>query len=275
MPLRATDPAGVHRRDHPACSSPSSTGTQSAVSTAKAKPGTVVTSPSLAGTGLLRGPSTTVTVVLCVCSIHTTRSSGSPRCRAKRVRLAATAAGSSPTWSPRLNESYGGADTPLAGGHHPTEGTHHFKVGNVDLVFVLDPNAVDRDPVRHDAVDAQLVGARGGRITSGPGAEDRIPGIGRVDPAGLSGCDGGLADPSRRRRDGAVRRRRTGGDHGDPDFVAEVVVDDGAEDDVGILVAASWTWAAIVDLEQTQIRTAGDGEQRPGRPPWRPRAAGS
>ena len=102
---------------------------------------------------------------------------------------------------------------------------------------------------------------RGGRITSGPGLKIESPASGGLTQPACRLRRRGLADlASSARR--AVRRRRTGGDHGDPDFVAEVVVDDGAEDDVGILVRGILDLGGrIVDLEQTQIRTAGDGEQ--------------
>ena len=50
----------------------------------------------------------------CRVFIHTSRPSPTPMAVASRRRLAATAAGSSPTWSPRLKVSNGAADAPPA-----------------------------------------------------------------------------------------------------------------------------------------------------------------
>ena len=63
------------------------------------------------GTASATGPSTTDTFLLCICSIHTSEAGGRPIPSARRRLFAATAAGSSPTWSPRLKESYGGCET--------------------------------------------------------------------------------------------------------------------------------------------------------------------
>lgn len=98
----------------PARASASSTGTQSAVTTASASRAVPVTSASVASTAPSRGPWTTSTRSPCTWFIHTTRSGLSPRAAASRARLAATAAGSSPTWSPRLKLSNGGLETPPA-----------------------------------------------------------------------------------------------------------------------------------------------------------------
>src|SRR6266700_2436196 len=58
-----------------------------------------------------------------------------------------------------------------------------------------------------------------------------------------------------------------GGDHGDPDLVAQRVVDHGAEDDVGLRVRrVGDQLGRVVDLEQAQVRTAGDGQQHAARP---------
>ena len=91
----------------PATGSASRIGTQSATRTQSTSPGVAVTSASVSGTGPSCGPSTTATPVPCTWFIQTSRSSATPSSRATRARLAATSAGSSPTWSPRLNESYG------------------------------------------------------------------------------------------------------------------------------------------------------------------------
>ena len=82
---------------------------------------------------------------------------------------------------------------------------------------------------------------------------------------------------------------KAGGDHGDPDLVAERVVDDGAEDDVRVRVGGALDdLGRLVDLEQAEVVAAGDVEQDPGRalrptPPaaatrwrsWPPRRPGS
>ena len=53
-----------------------------------------------------------------------------------------------------------------------------------------------------------------------------------------------------------------GGDDGDPDLVAEGVVDDGAEDDVGVLVdGVAHQACRLVDLEQPEVGTTGDRQQ--------------
>src|SRR6478672_5024705 len=98
----------------PARASPIKTGTQSAVTTAKANRGVVVTNASVLSTAPFTVPSTTATRSPCTWFIHTTPSSPNPSAAPRRLRLAATAAGSSPTWSPRLKVSNGGAETPPA-----------------------------------------------------------------------------------------------------------------------------------------------------------------
>ena len=53
-----------------------------------------------------------------------------------------------------------------------------------------------------------------------------------------------------------------GGDDGDPDLVAHLVVDDRAEDDVGVGVGdAVDDLGRLVDLEQAEVAAAGDAEQ--------------
>src|SRR6478672_7399388 len=98
----------------PARASPIKTGTQSAVTTAKANRGVVVTNASVLSTAPFTVPSTTATRSPWTWFIHTTASSPNPKAAPSRLRLAATAAGSSPTWSPRLKVSNGGAETPPA-----------------------------------------------------------------------------------------------------------------------------------------------------------------
>ncbi len=56
-----------------------------------------------------------------------------------------------------------------------------------------------------------------------------------------------------------------GGDDGDPDAVAEAVVDHGAEDDVGVVVGGLLDdLGRLVDLEQAQVLAAGDVQQDAG-----------
>ena len=53
-----------------------------------------------------------------------------------------------------------------------------------------------------------------------------------------------------------------GGDDRDPDLVAHLVVDDGAEDDVGVGVGDTVDdLGRLVDLEQAEVAATGDGEQ--------------
>ena len=129
--IRSAIPPAAPRR--PACTaaitaadgSPASIGTQSATSTPRARPAAPVTIPSVSKSSAGAGPvvtdaraagrsplSTLVTSVPCTCRIHTTDPGGRPAARASLALLAATAAGESPTPPPRLNESYGAADTP-------------------------------------------------------------------------------------------------------------------------------------------------------------------
>ena len=78
----------------------------------------------------------------------------------------------------------------------------------------------------------------------------------------------GPAGPARRRALarpvglGVVPAVEAGGDDRDPDLVAHLVVDDGAEDDVGVGVGhAVDDLGRLVDLEQAEVAATGDGEQ--------------
>jgi hypothetical protein len=92
----------AERPRHPAWATPTrsprswqnSTGRQSAVITAHTAPGPKATAASASAPGPLRAASTTV--VLCTC-LSQTGVAGSESARARASRLAATAAGSSPT----------------------------------------------------------------------------------------------------------------------------------------------------------------------------------
>src|SRR5271166_2407446 len=98
----------------PARASAISTGTQSAVTTTNASRAVAVTNPSVSSNAASRGLSTTSMRSPWTWFIHTSRLAGRPMPLARRARLAATASGSSPTWSPRLKVSNGGAETPPA-----------------------------------------------------------------------------------------------------------------------------------------------------------------
>ncbi|BFO20735.1 hypothetical protein SHKM778_71230 [Streptomyces sp. KM77-8] len=61
---------------------------------------------------------------------------------------------------------------------------------------------------------------------------------------------------------GRLAAVEAGRDHGDPDLVAEGVVDHRAEDDVGLGVGGlADQLGRLVDLEQAEVGAAGDGEQ--------------
>jgi hypothetical protein len=109
-PARPACTAAITR----ACGSAIKIGTQSAVSATRARPWREVTTASVAGTAGACGPSTIVAVAPCTWSIHSSRSPARPMPSASRRRFAATCAGSSPMPVPRLNDSYGGTDTPPA-----------------------------------------------------------------------------------------------------------------------------------------------------------------
>ena len=73
------------------------------------------------------------------------------------------------------------------------------------------------------------------------------------------------ADPLRRAGE-QLEALEAGGDHGDPDLVAHRLVDDRAEDDVGVVVGLGLDQLRrLVDLEQAEVLGAGDVEQHPGR----------
>src|SRR5215831_2300178 len=114
---RSTTPSSRPRC--PACTTPTAssharaTGAQSAVSTATGRPGVAVTAASASGGSAPVGPDATCTAAPCTWRIHTQPvGSPSPASSPTRARFDSTAAGSSPTWSPTLHVSYGGAETP-------------------------------------------------------------------------------------------------------------------------------------------------------------------
>src|SRR5205814_2244869 len=96
-------------------------------------------------------------------------------------------------------------------------------------------------------------------------AEGRRPRLRRVDRTRSRGGLLPLGGGQRRlgvaagRRLAAVEAR---GDDGDPDLVAQRVVDDRAEDDVGLRVCRlADQLRGLVDLEETEVGAAGDGQQ--------------
>src|SRR4051812_9056894 len=83
-----------------------------------------------------------------------------------------------------------------------------------------------------------------------------------VPATGLPATAGGVLREERH-ASGALEAR---GDHGDPNGIPEVVVDDGSEDDVGVLVGGALDdLRRLVDLEQAQVAAARDVEQDSGR----------
>src|SRR5262245_14945945 len=79
-------------------------------------------------------------------------------------------------------------------------------------------------------------------------------------PAGPVGVVAGQRVPGR--RVAVVPAVEAGGDDRDPHLVAHLVVDDRAEDDVGVGVGdAVDDLGGLVDLEQPQVAAARDGEQ--------------
>ncbi len=96
----------------PATGSASSTGVQSAVSTASASGRSVTTASTVgASPGGWRSV-TTATSAPCTWFIHTTSAGSSPSSRAASARFSRTASGSSPTAPPRLSSPYGEVLTP-------------------------------------------------------------------------------------------------------------------------------------------------------------------
>src|SRR5277367_352395 len=174
---------------------------------------------------------------------------------ASRIRLASTAAGSSPTWSPRLKVSNGGAETPPA----RVVVTRRIRT----LTYPVSGSRSTDSPRRHAALLPRRFAARlvarlapherrhvdvvvftadvQGRAIRVQRNADRVRRFeqARADLAGLAGLEFMLvapADPADDRlaaRSARVEARR---DDGDPHFVAQGVVDDGAENDVGVLV---------------------------------------
>src|SRR6478736_7994881 len=94
-----------------------------------------------------------------------------------------------------------------------------------------------------------------------PGALARSvqPPAGATDRTLTGGGPDPLVDAGRQHRRARVE---PGGDDGDPDFVAERVVDDGAEDDVRVLVRRLLHQRrGLVDVEQAEVGPARDGQQ--------------
>src|SRR5277367_4028815 len=161
---------------------------------------------------------------------------------ASRIRLASTAAGSSPTWSPRLKVSNGGAETPPA----RVVVTRRIRT----LTYPVSGSRSTDSPRRHAALLPRRFAARlvarlapherrhvdvvvftadvQGRAIRVQRNADRVRRFeqARADLAGLSGLEFMLArtDPAGDRlapRSARVEARR---DDGDPHFVAQGVV---------------------------------------------------
>src|SRR5690554_2770229 len=107
------------------------------------------------------------------------------------------------------------------------------EVGHVDVVEQHPPALAGR---------ATVVGGAAGGVRRRSGPRHPLGPVGRLV-----------------RRLAAVE---AGGDDGDPDLVPERVVDDRAEDDVRVRVGGVGDeLGGIVDLEQAEVRAAGDGQQ--------------
>src|SRR3954469_11226778 len=218
-------------------------GVQSATRTSRATPRCRVTSASASG-GAAGGSSTTATAAPCTCCIPT-RAMPDPRAELTCSRLAATAAGSSPTCSARLRLAQGGRLTPpcrsVTATPTPTRSSRCAsnyvhrpprhpsmvgfadlleEVGDVELVVVLE----------HDRAAGRLWPARAERLPAGVASHRLLSGNqvnGRVGAVGRRHRLR-LADLRAARLVGAMLRRPTveaGRDHGDPHLVAERVVD--------------------------------------------------
>src|SRR3954452_14118129 len=85
------------------------------------------------------------------------------------------------------------------------------------------------------------------------------PRLGRATPtAFLGAADGRLGGAAR----GLWASVEAGGDDGDPDLVGELVVDVGAEDDVGVgMGGLAHHLGRLADLDQGEVGAAGDREQ--------------
>src|SRR5699024_454543 len=90
----------------------SSTGTQSATRTATAVPGVVVSTTSATGSSPSGGTAWASQWKTSAPCTWRTKATGASAARARRPRLRATAAGSSPTPAPRLHEAYSPSLTP-------------------------------------------------------------------------------------------------------------------------------------------------------------------
>src|SRR5690242_18141642 len=203
------------------------------------RPGVAVTRPSQSGTGSPRGPSTTATLGLCVWSIHTTAST--PAAPASRSRLAATAAGSSPTWWPRLKLAYGPRLAPpsrvvTTRRTRPAVGLLE-EVGDVEVIVENYPPGRCR-PVVGAGPQAVAVLAGGAGGAGGAGAVRVLGGHRLEQPLWRLAA----VEPGR--------------DDRDPHLVAERVVDDRAEDDVRVGGrGVRHQRRGLVDLEQAEVRS--------------------
>src|SRR5215212_9684374 len=180
----------------PAAGSASSTGAQSAVSTASTTPGSVVTRPSASPTGGLasggpwpspttstrpgpaaaglpppRPASTARTRLPWTCRARAQGRPASPRTVATRRRLASTRRRSSPTRNPRLRVAYGAAEVPPA---RPVKA------------------ATTPASSRSSATSRGGQAGAGSAASGGPGRQTRPPGPAR--PGSSGGCGSALEE---------------------------------------------------------------------------------
>src|SRR6266540_112593 len=223
----------------------SAIGTQSATSTTSGTPGVAVTSASASPPA--PGPSTSTTREPCTWRTHAQpAASPPPSSTATRRRFSLTAAGSSPVANPTLAVSYGGTETP------PRRSVKATRAPSTSSAMCpkLRPRAL-----LQELGDVELV-------------------VVEVEVVGTAECGFLLLETERLRAHVAGAPAvplalvpvEAGGDDGDPDLVAEGVVDDGSEDDVGVGVRGlADDLRGLVHLEQTEVRRARHVEQQAAR----------
>src|SRR4051794_2546867 len=303
----STPPASPRRPACTAAMTPArrshiSTGVQSATSTTSASPGAAVTRASASGS-CIGTSSKTATPTPWTCRMVTSEA-GTPRAERTRSRLAATACGSSPTWSARLSSSYGATlpppwrsvtatPTPRRSSRCPNTPAPMSwasrtavpvrllqEVGDVEVVVVVEHDRPPRCLRALGRLTASGIRSATHVLAAGElraprrflhAHVDRFLGRGEVHGVVgfvLDGAGRGRLRLADLRATGIVRAgsRRAAveacGDDGDADLVAERVVDDRTEDDVGVGVSGVRDQLrGFVDLEQAEVTAAGDVHQ--------------
>src|SRR5690606_15813064 len=195
--------------------SQNSAGRQSAVSTAQATPGVAVQLASATGTS---AGSAATTSGLCTCFSHAGRQ---PRRSTSRARLAATAAGASSTWSPRLRLSKGAGLVPPARvvtQAHTRDGAGQSGSSQSDKGFIV----LAQQRQQPDQILGQrrlpLHALAGGRVLQLE--EARVQGLARELPQGLhQGRTGRRRDAEAPRVERVAYQRIAGMGHVHTDLV--------------------------------------------------------